>query len=355
MISPYSPYMEFAKTRQAGRYTLATSGIRNCPLSLLPVTLEELSLDRPGGYGYGPLQEALARHCSVTPDCVVAAGGTSMANYLAIGAMVEPGDEVLVESPTYELILAVLRYLRLNVKQFQRRPEDGYRIDVEEVRRLVTPKTKLIILTNLHNPSSALVDEATLRALGELGPHVLVDEVYLPALFEATPLSAFHLGPQFIVTTSLTKVYGLSGIRCGWILAAPDLAWRMWRLNDLFGVVPPHPTEQMGVIALANLGPLAQRARNILDANRPVLNAFLSSRRDLDSTPSEFGTISFPRIKAGRVNEFCDMLRSKYETTVVQGEYFDCPDHIRIGIGGDPEMTAEGLKRLALALDEWGH
>lgn len=356
MISPYSPYMEFAKTRQAGRYTLATSGIANAPAGLLPAKLEDLSLDRPGGYGFAPLQEALAAHCGVDAECVVAATGTSMANYLAMGALVEPGDDVLIEQPAYELIVAAARYLRVNVLRFARRPEDGYRIDVEEVRRRMTPRTKAIVLTNLHNPSSSLVDEATLRALGgaarEAGAHVLVDEVYLEAMFEQTPRSCVHLGPEFVATSSLTKVYGLSGLRCGWILARPELAWRMWRLNDLFGVVPAHPAERLSVVALENLGVFRARARGILEANRPVLNAFLASREDLDWQPLEFGTVTFPRLRRGSMEEFSRLLREKCETTVAPGHYFEMPEHFRIGIGGDPAMTAEGLRRMGLALDE---
>jgi aspartate/methionine/tyrosine aminotransferase len=348
--------MEFAKTRQAGRYTLATSGIANCPLSLLPVTMEDLSLDRPGGYAYRPLQQALAAHNGVDPGCVVHATGTSMANHLAMAALVEPDDDVLIEMPAYELIIAAARYLRVNIRRFARRPEDGWRVNVDEVRRQLTSRTKLIVLTNLHNPTSTLIDEATLLAVGglarEAGGHVLVDEVYLEALFEDAPHSSFHLGPEFVVSSSLTKVYGLSGIRCGWILAAPELAWKMSRLNDLFGVVPAHPAERMSVIALANLGPLRERTRAILTANRPALNAFLACRNDLESQPLQAGTVAFPRLKSGRMEEFSRLLRKKYETTIVPGHYFDMPDHFRIGIGGEPAMTAEGLRRLGLALDE---
>lgn len=356
MTSPYSPYMEFAKTRQAGRFTLATSGIANCPLSLLPVTVADLSLDRPGGYAYTPLQQALAAHNDVAPECIVHATGTSMANHLAMAALVEPGDDVLIEKPAYELIVAAARYLRANLIRFDRPAECAWQPDLEDIRRKLTPRTRLIVLTNLHNPSSAQIPEETLRTVGEIardaGARVLVDEVYLEALFESAPRSAFHIGPEFVVTSSLTKVYGLSGVRCGWVLAAPDLAWRMSRLNDLFGVVPAHPAERLSVIALANLGPLRERARMILDANRPALNALLSSRDDLDCPPLEFGTVAFPRLKSGRMEEFTLLLREKYDTTVVPGHFFEMPDRFRIGLGGDPAMTAEGLHRIGLALDE---
>ncbi len=355
MTSPYSPYMEFAKTRQTARYTLATSGIAPCPTSLLPVKMEDIEINGPGGYGYTPLLQALAKRYGVDESNVVAATGTSMANYLAMGALLRPGDDVLIESPAYELIVAAARYIGAGIQRFHRRPEDRYGIDVDQIRRQWTTRTKLVVLTNLHNPSSALLDEATLRSVGdvarEAGAHVLVDEVYLESLFECAPPSAFHLGPQFVVTNSLTKVYGLSGLRCGWILAASELAYRMSRLNDLFGVVPAHPAERLSVVALRHLEAPRERARGILERNRPALNRFLASRPDLDSLPHEHGTVAFPRRRSGSVEALCALLREKYETTVVSGHFFGMPHHFRIGIGGDHDMTVEGLRRIGLALD----
>jgi len=123
-----------------------------------------------------------------------------MANLLAMAAILEPGDEALVEHPTYELLLAVLGYLQAGIRRFHRTPESGFALDPAAVERAITPRTKLIVITNLHNPSSALADRETLRAVGELarefGARVLLDEVYLDAVFDHTPPTALHLGPS---------------------------------------------------------------------------------------------------------------------------------------------------------------
>ena len=160
-----------------------------------------------------------------------------MANHLAMAAIIEPGDEVLIEHPAYGPMLDVAHYLQANVKRFRRAEDNGWAIDPEEVRRCVTANTRLIVITNLHNPTSVLTPDSVLREIGDLahsvGALVLVDEVYLDTVYENTPRTSFHLGPEFVVTSSLTKVYGVSGLRCGWILAQPDLAWKMRRLNDL--------------------------------------------------------------------------------------------------------------------------
>ncbi len=347
-------YMPWAKLRSHAKYNLATSGVAHWKLRDLPVRVEDLEISGPSFYGFEPLQRALAAHTGVAPERIVAAGGTSMANYLALATLVKPGDEVLVELPTYELILAVLRYIGAEIKRFDRRPECGFALEPEAIRRAVTPKTKLIVLANLHNPSSALAGEAVIREIGEIGPRVLVDEVYLDAAFEQAPRSAALLGDQFIVTTSLTKVYGLSGLRCGWIMAEPQLAEKMWRLNDLFGVIPAHVAELVSVIALGELGKIRQNVRARLDRNRALLHGFFDSRKDLDVARLPFGTIAFPRVTSGPVNRLCEILRAKYETSVVPGEYFEMPGHIRIGIAGETEMLQEGLGRLGCALDELG-
>jgi aspartate/methionine/tyrosine aminotransferase len=350
--------MEFAKLRSGARFNLATSGVMGYPLADLPVRLEELEINGPTLYGYAPLQERLARKNGTSPECVVAAAGTSMANHLAMAAAFEPGDEVLIEQPTYELLLRAAEYLGGRIKRFSRRFEEEFRLDPKAVEKQVSTQTKLIVITNLHNPSGALASNDTLAEIGEIarrvGARVLVDEVYLESLFEQAPRSAFHLGSEFIVTSSLTKAYGLSGIRCGWVLAEPQLAERMWKINDLYGATPVHVGELLSVIALDNLERVAERAKGILKKNREALDRFLGTQSGLEYFRPKFGTVIFPKLKRGNVERLVELLTRKYETSVVPGGFFEMPQHFRLGIGGDPEMTCEGLERLGRALEEFG-
>lgn len=352
-----SPYMEWAKLCSGAKYNLATSGMMSYPLSGLPVRIEDLEINGPTIYGYEPLISALAQKFDVDPACVVTAAGTSFANHLAFAALFEPGDDVLWEQPTYEPMLSTALFLGARLRRFPRRFEDGFRIDAREVEKAVTPRTRLIVLCNLHNPSSVLTPQETLREIGEIAHHVgarvLVDEVYLEVLFGQQPPSCFHLGKQFVVTSSLTKAYGLSGLRCGWILAEPELAKRMWRLNDLYAATPAFPAEAISVIALANLQRVAQRAREVLARNRAAMDAFLDSRNDLETVRPGIGTTVFPRLKRGNADDFAEFLRREFETSIVPGRFFEMPQHFRLGMGGDPEMTAAGLARLSAALDRW--
>jgi aspartate/methionine/tyrosine aminotransferase len=281
------------------------------------------------------------------------ADGTSMANMLAMAALLSPGDEVLIETPAYEPMVAVALHLGAKVTRFAR-TAPAFAIDPEAMRAATTPKTRLIILTNLHNPTGALADETTLRAVGEVaadvGAHVLVDEVYLDSALPAQK-SAARLGPQFVTTSSLTKVYGLSGLRCGWILAAPALAEKMWRLNELFGVAQAHAAERLSCIALARLDEIAAGTPALLASNRALANAFFAGRADLEVAPMTAGITCFPRLLAGDVDALNDRLRADYDTSIVPGRFFGLPDHFRIGIGSPTDIVETGLERLGAALD----
>lgn len=354
----YSPYMEWAKLRSAARFNLATSGVANFPLAELGVTIDQLEINGPSIYGYEPLLQAIARRYRVEQECVVSAVGTSLANYLALAATTEPGDEILVEQPTYELILSTARYLGLEIRRFPRRAENNFAIDPADVERNITPRTRVIAVCNLHNPTGALAPDSTLREVGELarkaGAYVLADEVYREMLFESAPASAFHVDPErFIVTNSLTKAYGLSGLRCGWVLAPPELARRMFRINDLHGATFAHPAELLSVVALEKLPRIAARMKSMLEANRRLLRDFLRERDDLDHFWPEYGAIVFPRLKAGNVEPFCDLLRNEFQTAVVSGSFFESPDRIRIGVGTPTESVRESLQQLGLCLDRY--
>jgi len=133
-----SDYMCFAKTKTDARFNLASSGVADCSLADLGASLSDLELHGPNAYGWAPLVEAIRRRFGVNPACVVTAAGCSFANHLALAPLVAPGDEVLVEEPTYELLLSTLRYLQADVRRFQRRGEDGWKLDPEVVAERLT-------------------------------------------------------------------------------------------------------------------------------------------------------------------------------------------------------------------------
>ena len=351
-----SDYMEWAKARQAARYTVAYSGIQGLSLAELGATLDDIALDGPAGYGLASLREALAAKSGVSVDRVVLATGTSGANHLVFAGLLVPGDRVAMERPVYEPMESLARHLGAEIRFFERRHENEFRIDPADVAAAAGPGTKAIVFSNLNNPAPVATDEPTLREIGAIaervGARVVVDEVYLDAAFEHAPPSSPLLGDVFVATTSLTKVFGLGGLRCGWIVADRALADRLWSLKNLFGVNEAHPAERLAVFALGRSEAILARAKSILDTNRAAWQAFLDGRDELETFRSPIGTTSFPRVHGVSADALCEHLRERYETALVPGRFFGFDDHVRVGFGGDPASFPEALDRLGRALDD---
>jgi aspartate/methionine/tyrosine aminotransferase len=350
--------MRWAKLSSAATFNLATSGIASFPIAELGANPAGIEINGPSIYGYEPLLQAIAARYRVPREGVVSAVGTSFANYLALAAATESGDEILVEQPTYDPLLGVARFLGLNIRRFRRNPGQNFEIDLDDLERNLTPRTRVIVLCNMHNPSGALSPDSTLGEVAALarksGAYVLVDEVYREMLFEDTPQSAFHIDPErFIITNSLTKAYGLSGLRCGWVLGPKELAERIWRLHDIHCGSYVYPAEWLSAAAFANLPRIAARAKNMLDENRRLLRDFLSARDDIECFWPDYGTVVFPRLKHGSVDALCEMLRRDFDTTVVPGRFFEVPDRFRIGVGIATETVRGALRQLTLGLERY--
>lgn len=348
-----SDYMNWAKTREPVRFPLGSSEVPPFHLDRLGVDVAALELDGASYYRYPPLREAIGRMHAVAPECVVMGDGTSMANMLAMAALLSPGDEVLAEQPVYGPLVEAASFLGARLRRFTRRSPD-FLLGPQAVEAALTPDTRLIVLTNLHNPSGALADTETLRDIGALaekvGAHVLIDEVYLYAARPPQP-SAALLGDRFVCTASLTKCFGLSGLRCGWILAAPDLAERIWRLNELFGVSQAHQAERLSCLALERLDDVTAETPALLARNRALANAFFAGRDEIHVAPMVHGITAFPRLLRGDVDRLNDLLRAEYETSIVPGRFFGLYDHFRVGVGQPTNIVEEGLARLGAALD----
>ncbi|MGH9842274.1 MAG: aminotransferase class I/II-fold pyridoxal phosphate-dependent enzyme [Blastocatellia bacterium] len=350
-----SAYIAWAKYHASARYNLANSGILGCDLGDLTLTMDDVAINGPNHEGFAPLKEAIAARYGTTADRVVTAQGTSMANFLAMATVIERGDEVLVEHPVYDPILSTATYLGAEVKRFHRRFENSYQVDLDELKRLVSPHTRLIVLTSPHNPSGVAVEPSALEQIAELaasaGARVLVDEVYRDILFEDAPPSTVHLGPHFIATSSLTKSYGLNGLRCGWILCDPEMAERMRRMNDLFGSVGSVPSDTLSVAAFRQLDRLLARTRSLIEPNTTLVHRFLGEHEDLlDCVVPPRSTIVFPRLKHHDDSQPVHDALRKLETSIVPGRFFEAPRHFRLGFAVETADVATGLEHLSKAM-----
>jgi aspartate/methionine/tyrosine aminotransferase len=351
-----APYMHWAKTRPAARFDLAISNMFGCTIADLPGAAAALALDGRNDSGYPPLLEAIGRQYDVTPDRVTTAQGASGANFLVCAALVGPGDHVLVEQPGYDPLMGAARLLGAEVTQFERRFEEGYALDPARIAGAMTGRTRLIMLTSPHNPTGVVAGLDTLREIGEVaaahGAYVLVDEVYIDTAGGTLP-SASALGERFIVTSSLTKSYGLAGLRCGWILSSPAVAERLRRARDVVDGTGSIVAERLSVLAFAHLDALRARTRALLATNVPLALDFVRSRPELAFVEPQGGTVVFPRILGSDdVSAFAARLLQERDTAIVPGRFFQAPAHFRLGFSGPTEVLREGLERLGEALSD---
>jgi aspartate/methionine/tyrosine aminotransferase len=359
----HAPYMEWAKSRPSARYDLAGSNILACRIDEVPGVGDAIAFEGKNENGYRPLLDAIAHHYGVASDSVTTAQGASGANFLAFAALLEPEDEVLVETPGYDPLLGAPRLLGARVHQFERTFADGFALDPDRVARAVTPRTRVIIVTNPHNPSGVLADPAALDAIGEIararGAYVLLDEVYLDLTAAVAAREGINAdrtfagrGDPFVCTNSLTKSYGLSGLRCGWILSSPAVAERIRRARDVVDGTGSIVSERLAVAAFTHLEQLLQRSVSLLATNRTIIRAFLESRPDLEWVPSS-GTVVFPRLRGmADATPFAERLQREHDTAVVPGRFFQAPAHVRIGFGAETESLRIGLQRVVQGLDE---
>jgi aspartate/methionine/tyrosine aminotransferase len=354
-MSSFAPYMEWAKRHPRSRVSLAGSNLLSCELTDLPGAREALELYGDNDNGYAPLVEAIAARYGVSGDMVVTAQGTSGANFLAFAALVRAGDDVLVERPGYDPLMGPPALLGARVTRFDRRFEDGYRLDPDAVRAAMTPRTRLIVITNAHNPSGAVAAGDDLDEVGRIaerhGALVLVDEVYLDSAYAGPIRPAAGRSPVFVSTSSLTKSYGLAGLRCGWALAAPAVAESIARARDVVDGTGAFPAEKLSVLAFSQLDRLAARAMRLLESNGRAMRGFLQSHPELEHVWPGAGTVVFPRLSGtDDAGPFVERLAREFDTDVVPGRFFQAPAHFRVGFGGRPEVLAEGLAQVGRAL-----
>ncbi|MGE5278709.1 MAG: pyridoxal phosphate-dependent aminotransferase [Acidobacteriota bacterium] len=356
MVLARAPYMEWAKSRPHPRVDLAGSNLLACAIEDLPGAREALDLSGESPDGYPPLLDAIAARYGVGPENVATAGGCSGANFLACAALLQAGDEVVVERPVYDPLVAAVRMLGARPRFFDRRPEEGFAIDLRSVEKALTASTRLVIVSNPHNPSGVLAASEEIEGLARLaeraGVLVLADEVYRDAVAGPALPPAARSSAAFVSSSSLTKAYGLSSLRCGWTLASPEITRRIRRARDVVDVSGAIPAERLSALAFHHLDRLAERARLILEPNRRLFLELLARRPELECAPFR-APIAFPRFRDGRdAGAFARRLFERHAVAVVPGSFFDLPSHFRVSLGGSPPAVAAGLEALERCLAE---
>jgi aspartate/methionine/tyrosine aminotransferase len=351
-------YLEWARTHMGRvRYDLAKSNIKALSRSELGLTLEGVDLSAPNEDGVVELRELIAKRYGVPRTSLLVTSGATMAIYLACASIVSEGDQVLLESPNYEPLYRALQERGAEIKMLERRFERGWQIELEELQRRVSRATRAIVLTNTHNPTGAATSPEKLQTIGQIarecGATVIVSEVYLDNAFAPGQKAAATLGPNLISIGSLSKVYGLGGLRIGWMVGPEAILRKARVVLDYIECDLSAPSESIALLALRKAPELMLRCQQISMRNFKILGEWIQKRGDLQWVEPAGGTVSMVKLPPSvDAQGLSSLLREKYSTLVVPGDFFYVPGFIRISCGMDEEILRQGLKNVGRAIDQ---
>lgn len=300
------------------------------------------------------LKEAITRlYQNLTPDEIVTEHGAIGANNLVLNALVEPGDEVIAVTPTYQQLQSIPEAIGATVKLLPLKRENGYLPDAEQLRGLVSDKTKLIVLNNPDNPTGALMSQAGLQTIVDIAKsvdaYVLCDEVYRHLTQEdGYSPSIIDLYDKGISTSSFSKVFSLAGIRLGW-LATHDQAVMKACLSyrDYETISCGQLDEMVGTLALKNQAVLLERNRGIVRENLKVLEEWVHQQPHITWLKPKAGTTALLYYDFDLPSTiFCDRLMKEYETLLVPGSCFDIENSLRIGYAFETTHLRDGMNQL---------
>lgn len=348
-------------------FNLSESGVH--PLSLAEfVGGEDLDRILKLGLGYSQtngtpaLREAIAAlYPGASVDQILFTAGSSESNFLLMWSRIEPGDEVLFMVPSYMQMWGLARAFGAKVKPFHLRESLGWAPDFDELRGLVTERTKLIIVTNPNNPTGAVLDRTAMAEIVNLadraGAWIVADEVYQGAEVDGPPAESFWgKYDKLFVVNGLSKAYGLPGLRVGWMVGPKDAVGSTWPYHDYTTISPTILSDTLARIVLqpAVRAKILERTRTILRANLPVIGEWLRSRPSLFSfLPPRAGAIVFARyhLKINSTDLVQKLIRDK-SVLVVPGDHFLMDGYLRFGYGDHREYLLKGLARVGEAFDE---
>ncbi|MFH1892184.1 MAG: pyridoxal phosphate-dependent aminotransferase [Candidatus Zixiibacteriota bacterium] len=309
-------------------------------------------------WGHVPLIESIAARYEIAADRIVTTNGVSNAIYILCRALLLAGDHVVIESPAYEPLIAAPDFIGCEIDSIRRRPPE-FRIDADDLESVLKPNSKLLILSNLHNPSGSLMSDDDLRDIASLAQSVspkitiVVDEIY----HDLGPRECKHavsLNDCFVSLDGLTKVYGLGSIHTGWIVAQSEVASKVRNLQVIVEGSGSKVNDGIASVVVDNLDEYRDRSIGHVAKNRELLTTHLGPLIDeglLSGAIPEFGCIYFPRIRSlNNTDSFVDELASRHNIYVVPGKFFGEPSHIRIGFGGESERLDAGVAKLAEAM-----
>lgn len=343
-------------------YNLSESGVEPLPLRelLRDVGAIERFLDHPLAYSQGngtpELRSAIAAlYRDASPDHVLVTNGSSEGGLLAAWHLVEPGDEVVLMLPNYMETWGLVQMFGGKVRPLRLREDLRWQFDPEDLKSLVTRRTKAIAICNPNNPTGAVMAnpqrKAVLDAARDAGAWLLSDEVYIGAEREVPPTtSVWGEYERTLVLNGLSKAYALPGLRIGWVVGPLETIARLWAHHDYTTLTPTYLSDRLAQIALSpgRRGEILSRTRSILRRNYGPIRRWIEGHGTLFThIPPAAGAICFLRY-AMRINstDLAWRLLKERSTLIVPGDHFGMDGYLRIGMGHPEAYIEAGLARI---------
>ena len=301
-----------------------------------------------------------------TPADVLITAGAAEANYLAIMQTLQPGDEIVIETPGWPQAEVLAKAIRARITRIERREADGWRLPIDQIADVVNDRTKMIFLTNPNNPTGDLLssDEIArlVRIADPVGAWLLIDEVYAGLEWDGPRApSVAGMYQRGITTGSVSKALGLQGLRTGWMICPdPQMIMDAVILRENSSEIMNIMGEVIAEIALRpdRFGAAMHKARAEGRANLAQMNAWVEAQDGLSWVSPRAGLIGLARLPDGIDSDLFarTLLADPYRTFLLPGSAYDQPNHIRLGVGGGAAVNLQdGLERVAKALQNWDH
>jgi capreomycidine synthase len=285
---------------------------------------------------------------------VMATNGSSEAIYLIMRALLKPGDEVVVLDPAYQPLFSIAESIGCRLKRWRLRFENGFRPDLDEAKNLVGQRTRMIIVNFPHNPTGTSLTEGEqdelINVAASAGAYLIWDAAFAEITYDRLPLpNPDRSYDRAIALGTLSKAYGLPGLRVGWCVAAPEVIVRLVRLRDYTTLHLSPLVELIATRAVEKADVLLDIRLTQARRNLETLSRWAEAHRDfIDFVSPQGGVCIFPLLKGvSDVEDFCRQLVERHGVLLVPGTSFDRPAHVRLGFGGATSDLRQGLQRLS--------
>ena len=330
-------------------YDIGESGVKFLKFGSLNLDLGDLPLRYGHHRGSPELRELIAQdYEGFSPDQIAVTTGASEANFAVVASLVGPNDHIIVEHPNYPSLYEVPRSLNRRLDLLHLTFEEKFKPNLEKLEGLITPQTKLVTLTHPNNPTGSMITEKMLYDAVEIieahGAYLLFDETYRELSFKNPLPPAATLSPRAISITSMSKVYGLPGIRIGWVAADKHVIESVRAVREQLTICNSVIGEEIAMNVLRRKQDLSKNIKKRVASNFKVVERWMKRQEDLEWVRPEGGVVGFPRFKMDMsTDELCLLLVKKYKTFVVPGYCFEMNRHFRLGFGGEAEELKAGL------------